>query len=233
LVINTLVSKNIPGNIELPFPEIIKSKGINKEFTGEEKLASFPTFSDPSEIIVDNEDLGFLSSKQNTTSPLKKLLKVRNTNGATYMKISDWNTPEYWQPIVLTSYYGKYIRSAVYTRSGTGDKIITWQTPVPSPGFYDIFCYIGKTVDRMEVTGGDEGDEGDGSRRDNQIKDLHYKVYHDDGVEDISIDFDHAEGGWNSLGRFYLSHDSAKVVLTNKSSGRMVIGDAIKWVKQN
>ena len=69
--------------------------------------------------------------------------------------------------------------------------------------------------------------------RENQIKDLHFKVYHDEGVEDISIDYEQAEGGWNNLGRFYLSKDSAKVVLTNKSAGRMVIGDAIKWVKQN
>ena len=60
---------------------------------------------------------------------------------------------------------------------------------------------------------------------------MHYKVYHDEGVDDISIDYLHAEGGWNNLGRFYLSHDSAKVELTNKSSGRIVIGDAIKWVR--
>jgi hypothetical protein len=233
MLINTLVSKNIPGDIELPFPDVIKSKGVNKEFTGEETLASLPAFSDPSEIVVDNEDQGFHSSKQNMMSPLKKFLKVKINQGNSYMKISDWNTPEYWQPVVLTSYYGKYVRSAVYTRSGTGDKTITWQTPVPSPGFYDIFCYIGKTADRMEIKGGDQEDEGEGSRRDSQIKDLHYKVYHDDGVEEISIDYDHVDGGWNSLGRFYLSHDSAKVVLTNKSSGRMVIGDAIKWVKQN
>jgi hypothetical protein len=35
------------------------------------------------------------------------------------------------------------------------------------------------------------------------------------------------------LGRYYLSSDSAKVELTNQSSGRMVIGDAIRWVKAN
>ena len=149
------------------------------------------------------------------------------------MKISDWNTPDYWQPIVLTTYYGKYIRSAVYTRSGSGDKSVTWQTPISGPGYYDVYCYISKSVDRMQIKGGEQDENGEDSDRNKQIKDLHYKVYHDDGVEDISIDYEHADGGWNNLGRFYLSHDSAKVVLTNKSSGRMVIGDAIKWVKQN
>jgi len=33
------------------------------------------------------------------------------------------------------------------------------------------------------------------------------------------------------MGRYYLSSDSAKVELTNQSTGRLVIGDAIKWVK--
>lgn len=233
MMINTLVAKNIPGDIEFPFTEILKSKGESKEFSGEETLLSMPLFSDPSEIIVDNEDPGFISSKQNTTSPLKKFLRVKNRNGNTYMKISNWNTPEYWQPVVLTSYYGKYIRSAIYTRSGSGDKSVTWMTPITGKGYYDIYCYIGKTIDRMQVKGGDQDEGDENSERNNQIKDLHFKVYHDEGVDDISIDYMQADGGWNNLGRYYLSKDSAKVVLTNKSAGRIVIGDAIKWVKQN
>jgi hypothetical protein len=75
--------------------------------------------------------------------------------------------------------------------------------------------------------------QDDESKGNSPYKDMHYKVYHDEGVDDISLDYEHAERGWNNLGRFYLSHDTAKVVLTNKSSGRIVIGDAVKWVKQN
>jgi len=232
MMINTLFARNIPGEIELPLGEIIKSKNETNKYPEEEILSSIPRYSDPSEIIVDNEDQGFISSKQNITSPLKTLLGVKNRYSGTYMKISEWNTPEYWQPVVLTSYFGKYIRSAVYTRSGNGDKSITWNTLVKEPGYYDVYCYIGKTVDRMTVKSGEEeGDEG--SRGDSPYKDMHYKVYHDEGVDDISIDFEHAEAGWNNLGRFYLSHDSARVVLTNKSAGRIVIGDAIRWVRQN
>jgi hypothetical protein len=236
MMINTLVARNIPGDIILPINDILKAKVDSKEFTGEETLASIPSFSDPSEIIVDNEDQGFISSKQNTTSPLKNFLGVKNKNGNTYMKISNWNTPEYWQPVVLTSYFGKYIRSAVYTRSGTGDKSVTWATTIKDPGYYDIYCFIGKSADRMKVrSGNDQGGEenqDDESNSDKPYKDMHYKIYHDEGVDDITVDYEHADAGWNILGRFYLSHDTAKVVLTNKSSGRIVIGDAIKWVKQ-
>ena len=62
---------------------------------------------------------------------------------------------------------------------------------------------------------------------------MHYKIYHDEGVEEITVDFENAEAGWNNLGRYYISSDSAKVELTNQSAGRMVIGDAIRWVKEN
>jgi hypothetical protein len=237
MMINTLYSRNIPSEITLPFDEIVKTKGVAKEFSGEERLTSIPPFTDPSDIIVDNEDHGFIYNRQNISSPLKKLLGVKNHTENTYMSISNWNTPEYWQPVVLTSYFGKYVRSALYTRSGNGDKSLTWTTIIKEPGYYDIYCYVGKVTDRMKVkTGGGQGNNGESdeeSSGDDRFKEMHYKVYHDEGVDDITLDYEHADGGWNNLGRFYLSHDTAKVVLTNKSAGRMVIGDAIKWVKQN
>lgn len=248
MMINTLFAKNIPGEITMPISEIIKAKSNTKEFSGEEILTSIPSFSDPSEIIVDNEDPGFISSKQNTVSPLKRILGITNKRGKTYLQVSLMNVPEFWQPVVQSSYYGKYIRSSVYTRGGTGDKTITWTAIVKEPGYYDVYCYIGKTADRMMVRagagggpggqGGRGGPGGQGGPTGNQqgespYKDMHYKIYHDEGVEEITLDYESAEGGWNILGRYYLSPDTAKVVLTNQSAGRLVIGDAIKWVKQN
>jgi hypothetical protein len=235
MLINTLFSKNIPGEINMPVNDIIKSKSDTKEFSGDDAIALMPRFFEPSEIIVDNEDTGFISSKQKTTSPLKRLLGISNREGTTYTEINPWWAPEYWQPVVMNSYYGKYVRSAVYTRSGTGDKSVTWQTILDKPGYYDIYCYVGKTVDKMMIRGaggaGNPNDMPEG--QEHPYKDMHYKIYHDEGVEEITLDYDNAEGGWNSLGRYYLSPDTAKVTLTNKSAGKMVIGDAIKWVKQN
>jgi hypothetical protein len=234
MMINTLSAKNIPGEINIPINDIIKSKSGLKEFSGEETLGSMPLFTDPSEIIVDNEDSGFISSKQNTISPLKRLLGIENRKANTYMQISDWNTPEYWQPVVLTTYYGKYIRSAVYTRAGKGEKTIKWWAIIKDPGYYDIYCYIGKSVERMSVRSGSNtgsGGPAENQEGDDKYKDMHYKIYHDEGVEDITLDFGNAEAGWNNLGRYHLSPDTVKVVLTNQSAGRMVIGDAVKWVK--
>jgi len=85
------------------------------------------------------------------------------------------------------------------------------------------------TFNRGGTTPSPEREEG----RENVYKDLHFKIYHDEGMEEITLDFDNSEPGWNMLGRYYISSDSAKVELSNKSTGRMVIGDAVKWVKVN
>jgi hypothetical protein len=87
---------------------------------------------------------------------------------------------------------------------------------------------------RVKSGGGTDGqdDPDEDQERDDTYKDMHYKIYHDEGVDDITLDYQNADGGWNNLGRYYLSADTAKIALTDKSSGRIVIGDAIKWVKQ-
>ena len=87
----------------------------------------------------------------------------------------------------------------------------------------------------VKTGSGQEGTDiqSDQQKGDGTYKDLHYKIYHDEGADDITLDYENADAGWNFLGRFHLSPDTAKVELTNKSTGRMVIGDAIKWVKQN
>jgi hypothetical protein len=74
---------------------------------------------------------------------------------------------------------------------------------------------------------------GRGGENRNVMQDLHFQVEHDDGSEEISLDWGNAENGWNLLGSYYLSPDTARVLMTNRSEGRTVSGDAIKWVKQN
>ena len=224
MLVNTLYSKNIPGMINFPFFEMGKAKKGDVQFEGEEVLESLPSYTEKNEIIIDNEDQGFSFTQLNTSSPLKKILGISNTSGLTYEAIRYFRAPENWQPIVLSSYYGKYIRSAVYSRSGTGDLAVKWTTAITRPGYYEVYCYIPKAGNTVVVRRGQESE---------MMQDLHFKVYNDEGVEELSLDFKNAADGWNNLGTYYLSGDSAKVEMTNATTGRMVLGDAVRWVKQN
>ena len=41
-----------------------------------------------------------------------------------------------------------------------------------------------------------------------------------------------AKEGWTYLGTYYFSEGATKVELTDKSKGKIVYADAVKWVKQ-
>jgi hypothetical protein len=235
MLANSLFAKNIPGEIVLPIDNIVKARNHTAFTEGEELLPSVPPLESPGEIVVDNEDPGFSTDNSTVMSPLKRILGVKKREADTYQPVNMFWAPQYWQAGVMSSYYGLYIRSSVFTRGSRGEKIVTWRTPIPLPDYYDIYCYIGKSADRMVVRSGGAAPPppGESPRGDNIYKDLHYRIYHDEGTEDISIDFENADPGWNLLGRYYISSDSARVEMTNQSAGHVVIGDAVKWVRAN
>lgn len=259
MMVNTLFSKNIPGQLIIPVNDIGRIKDGVKPFTGEERLQAIPAYTNPDEIIIDNEDPLFSISRQIDKSPLKKLLKITNNQGNTYLQINNMYAPEHWQPVVQSSYFGRYILSAVHTRAGSGNREATWNAVIRDPGYYNVYFYVGKAVERTSVrnsgagpgrggprggmppggTPGDvPGDRGQGAFAggpgvEPPIQNLHLKIYHDEGIEEMTFDYQTAEGGWNYLGRYYLSSDTAKVKISNLSNGKMVIADAIKWVKEN
>jgi ABC-type transport system involved in multi-copper enzyme maturation permease subunit len=232
MLVNTLFTKNIPGEITMPINDIKKSKKRNGITDGEELLKSLPGLSYPGEIIVDNEDPGFDRGPALSQGPLKKILKIENSGAEIYQQVRRYNRPSYWQPVVNSNYYGRYILSSVYTAGSTGDRSVKWTTPIDEAGYYDIYCYIGKLNERVTITRGTNAPPpGDVPRGESLYKDMHYKIYHSEGVEEITVDFENAEAGWHNMGRYYLTPDSAKVELTNQSTGRLVLGDAIKWVR--
>jgi len=70
-------------------------------------------------------------------------------------------------------------------------------------------------------------------RRDNRpAGENNYTIVHSEGSDNVTVDLKDAEDGWNSLGTYNFSGDSVKVVLSNKSTGDVVVADAIKLVKQ-
>lgn len=234
MIINTLFAKNIPGEINLTINEIKKSKTKIVETDGEEVLESAPKLLLPGETVIDNEDPGFSTGITGTVSPLKKILGIQNNRGEVYQQIRQWDRPGYWQPVVNSYYHGRYTLSSVYTSGSTGDLSVTWTTAIDEPGYYDIYCYIGKASNRaisVRTGSGAPPPPPQNRRRQDLYKDIHYKIYHNEGIEEVTVDFENAEAGWNNMGRYYLSSDSAKVELTNQSTGRLVIGDAIKWVQ--
>ncbi|HDZ41227.1 MAG TPA: hypothetical protein ENH59_06070 [Bacteroidetes bacterium] len=225
MFVNTLFSINNPGELQFPLMDLMQGK-TDDNTEGEIILDKIPLMEEENEIIVDNEDPGFRIYQETSSGKLKEWLNIRRDNGNDYREMFIWWAPEYWQKTVESIYYGKYVKSAVYTRAGSGERYISWTASIPEPGYYDVYTFIGKRGGQRMMMG--RGGEGR-----NVMQDLHFSVEHDDGSEEMTVNWENAENGWNHLGSYYLSPDTARVIMTNQSEGRTVTGDAVKWVRQN
>ncbi len=218
--INTFTSKNIPSQIRISLENVEEDKKA-VPFEGEKIVDTPVRIAEDNEIIVDNEDPGFNVSISNETSLLRRLLDEDDEKASKYSGFSRWNLPRGWTLTTNSGFYGAYIRSAYYIRSGTGDQKVTWNVPVKENGYYDVYVYVFKDVRGFGRRGGDE-EKGE----------YNYIVHHDDGEESATIEIKSAEAGWNRLGAYYFSPDSAVIEMTNQSQARMVVADAVKLIKQ-
>jgi hypothetical protein len=214
----------IARNIPLIFSEQFDKAEMNDRFVpfaGERPIDDLAMVQND-EIIIDNEDESFSAVNPPYQSVLKRWLYSSETEEADFDRYRWWNPPQRWRALKNTTFYGRYIHSAYYIRSGTGSKQAVWQASLPQNGLYDIFTYMFRKEDLWRSR-----------RRGSQINygDYNYVVYHDAGRDEVILDADRARQGWNYLGTYFFSQDSAKVALTDKSNGRVIIADAIKWVK--
>ncbi|HUV35989.1 MAG TPA: hypothetical protein VMX58_03515 [Patescibacteria group bacterium] len=221
MLVSTLVSKNIPVGLQTDFAEFELDERA-RLFDGERVLETPLRVVEPGEIIVDNEDEGFDGGVKPTHGFLGLRFRQRpERDEEKYEGLRFWNLPDNrWVPVTHSDFFGAYVRSAVYTKAGDGGMPASWTAAIPESGTYEVYYYVSKI---RRPWGRGSGDK---------LGQYHFGVAHDDGVDDVVLDIDEAENGWNYLGTYYLSSGEASVRLTNESNGLMVIADAVKWVKR-
>ncbi|HJN05676.1 MAG TPA: hypothetical protein QF480_03600, partial [Bacteroidales bacterium] len=215
----THISLNLPNNIIYDFGAFNETKKV----TVIDSLANGEPFDNmlvEGEIIVDNDDSTFNYFHEIKKSYLKTLIDDKKDPGYGFSRIRWWRPPSEWQRVLRSGFYGKYVRSAMYTRSGQDDRTATWTAPIKNNGYYDVYCH----VEKINVNFSNMG-------RRSKKSDYNFKVYHEGGVEKIHLTDSDLEDGWNYLGTFFITPSTAKVELSNSSVGPMIFADAIKWIE--
>jgi len=223
LNINFLLARNLPllHTTRFEKAELEENKA---PFEGEQILNEKAILVSPDEIIIDNDDIGFEIFNPPFNSLLKQWIHsdLEEETEVEYDVFWWWNPPYQWRPIKNATYYGTYVHSAYYTRPSDGEKYVSWNAEIKTAGIYDIYIFM---FNNEEFRRGRR-------RRNNDIfGDFSYQVHHDGGVEEVAFSVDGAPPGWNFLGSWFFSEGVAKVVLTNETTARFVIADAVKWVK--
>jgi hypothetical protein len=218
MTIHTLTSKNIPSTITKNFPKLEENFKIQPvEY---ERLTDNPVrVLEENEIIIDNEDPEFSVIQPESKGLLIKLLFPPDESNVTYTGFRTWRAPLNWTPTTNSSFYGKYIRSASYVRSGSGDRKAIWKVPINKTAYYDVYYYIENVQQRR-------------SGRDKPKGAYQFVIHHNNGTGEPLLSLDKDQTGWNHLGSYYFSPDTAVVELTNSTESRVVVADAIKFVKQ-
>ncbi|MFC1490030.1 M1 family aminopeptidase [Candidatus Latescibacterota bacterium] len=227
MTINTLISQNLPSLVSFSYLSSNQELKINDKievFDGERIIDNFPDQTEAGEIIVDNEDPGFNVLTQPQQSLIMRLLDI-DPNNDEYLPYTERNLPENWTNAVQNDFYGIYKYTAHYIKAGTGDQKVEWNADIPQKGKYDLYYYTQRSRVSFISIGGDE------EERTKITDDLNFKVYHDDGIDEIPIIG--TAKGWTFIGTYPLSQGTSKVELSDKSNGELVYADAMKWVKKD
>ncbi|MCR9012865.1 ABC transporter permease/M1 family aminopeptidase [Gabonibacter chumensis] len=205
-------------------------------------------FSPVKEIIVDNEDEGFVIHEERS-SYFEKPGKDKKYN-LYPPKQSEWR----WTLFVSDHAYGDVVKSFYSKAGGSGKSRVEWNASIREAGTYELFI-------KHVPTGGNSLS----FRNDPSVE---YSFFHD-GVEDkiffippeetetkreydFTVRLCRADGGeeefklnqeeergsdfnngWFASGKYELSPGDVKVVLQDKGllPGKVLNADAVKWVK--
>lgn len=238
MTIDTHISQNLPSTFSYVFSTIETDEDA-VPFEDEVSFDADDIYVDPSVVIVDNEDPGFSYNSVPESSILRRWLAERMDTGDQYTGIQSFNPPRKWTAAVNGNCYGTIRKSAYYIHAGKGDNVASWTGQIPRAGRYALFIYIpnvenvgGRNISFGRPGGGRGGGPGGFDRRrgGGDLGELRLRVHHEDGVDDIVMNAATADEGWNVVGSFFFSEGDATVELTDKSDGRIVIADAVRWV---
>ncbi|MFV0521034.1 MAG: M1 family aminopeptidase [Mangrovibacterium sp.] len=210
--INTLTSKNVPSQIRIDWGRLEEDDKITPH-EGEKIIDDQVKVVAPGEIVVDNEDKEFEITTLTQGSRLRKWLLASDEEKSKYSSFHQWRPPLGWTLTTNSDFYGTNIRSAYYTAVGDGDQVAKWHVPLQGEGFYSVYVYLFRPWrwrrDKIEFD---------------------YQLTHAGGVEKIPVRV--KDKGWYYLGAYYFKSDTALIELSNQSRGKMVVADAVKFVKQ-
>jgi hypothetical protein len=222
LILNTYLAANLPSTQRLMIEAVSGNRAT--VFEGVQPYNGTISFNEPFEFIVDNEDIGFsiINQQEKRTAKDWWMSRSMEQTGDKYQGVNTWMPSHRWQPTLDANYFGKYVKSAVYKRSGTGDAIVKWETELAESGNVAVHAFVPQTMRR----GGPRGWQNE------ETGSYEFTVFHDDGETIVEIDPSREQSGWILLGDFYISRGNAVVTLSDKTTRNLVIADAVKWVSK-
>ncbi len=224
-------------DVQLTLPRVDEETQVRAEpFLGSRSSAWRPAVSD--DIVVDDLDPGFTVESDVAQTgmrlagglssffvpPVDLDQGLPEVNQAFGLPATEWSRQE------VPSSWGTYRHTIAMIRRGSGTRRGVFTADLPHAGRWRLELHLpALTTQRnsaapapgfqISVATGLGGSVGT------------YALTLIAGGDERSLEFDGgaAEVGWNTLGEFDLPGGAARVVVSDESSGRIVIADAVRW----
>lgn len=215
--INTLLSLNIPGYVELSN----EKRDVYTDTTTWYLPLDSTSFStvNENEIIVDDSDPGFtiLETRKFNIASLFGQVETR----AKYYKFPP---EDHWGFTVNEAGgYGFPVKGAYFKQASKGNQKVQWEADLPE-GKYEVFCYQPSEKNWVH----------------DFLREYYYTVFDGKEEHEVVLSMSKDDGGWMFLGVFDF-HGKGRVTLSDRdqkhdsadedNSPQVVVADAIKWVK--
>ncbi|MFC1489991.1 hypothetical protein ACFL6K_02150 [Candidatus Latescibacterota bacterium] len=226
VTVDTFVSQNLPSRFIILLPEPSKEQNTTL-FDGALKIDPPALQSDPGCVIVDDTDPGCVAESNYNPPLFQKLLYRNRQDEQEYTPIQYIYPLDKWLKTFDASLFGDHVRSGIFKKPGDGSQPVLWSADLPESGTYDVYSHLSKTlVPNFMISMRGESEPRP------MMGVFHYTIHHDEGASTVDVETRSQDEEWVYLGTFYFSGDKAVVELSDKTDGRVIYADAIKWVKK-
>ena len=188
-------------------------------------------------IVVDDLDPGFSATAPPRRDPPPSGPGYDTDEGLPVYQHVDPVLEAHWSRQEQPTSWGRYRHTIARVTPGDGDREATFSTVLPEAGRWrvDYFLpnldvgYSTRTRSPFQLTANLEfappGNQG------RQLGNYDMSISSGGSVHPVEFDASAAEPGWTTLGRFDLAAGEVSLVVTNRTDGRTVIADAVRWLR--
>lgn len=181
-------------------------------------------------IVVDDLDAGF-----SATAPEQRGTVYDTDQGLPVYQRLDPVLEAHWSRQEQPTSWGRYRHTIARVTPGQGGRAATFSTELPSAGRWRIDYHLPDLAARYttrrrspyQLTANLEFTAG-GSRGP-QLGTYEVKLVNGGRSREVEFDASATDPGWTTLGRFDLEAGPVSLVVTNRTDGRTVVADAVRW----
>lgn len=169
-------------------------------------------------VVVDDLDAGFQVVEGDDSKGLR--IKAKKRQKETFdeglpAQANFFDIPKKWSRIIVPKSWGKYRHTLAAVNAGNGERMALFTTTIPHAGLWDLELHIPA---KQSVFPGRKWGTWNLI-----IKDSNGDPY------EINFDSNASAEGWNLVDSLDLPEGEISLTLSNKTDGRFVVADAIRW----